>query len=116
MDKIKLLVAEKCFPGFSTIIDTTPTYAEHFCIVIRVVDKEWNIIEVMLRCCPYDSSFNADRLCHVILETLEDMYGFVVTNWRAQMNDRCAVNTSALCKIKQQCLGVCPTEIPCTSH
>ena len=103
------------FKQYCCISDTTPTYAEHFCIVLRVVNHDWKIVEVVIRCRAHKGSFNADNMAGTILQCLEQDYGLDLNNWRCYVADRCAVNGAMIDKRLIACkLNI--TKIPCISH
>ena len=112
--KIKDLLT-RCFKEYCVISDTTPTYTEHFCVVLRAVTLDWQIVEVVIRCWAFDGSFNAETMAGTLLQCLEEQYSLDLNNWRCYVADRCAVNGAMVDKIVISCkLNV--TKIPCVSH
>jgi hypothetical protein len=114
VQKIKATI-KCCFKEYGTISDTTPTYAEHLCIVLRMVTLQWDIIELTIRCRAFLTSFNSETLAGSFLEVLEEDYDVNLVDWRVNMGDRCAVNGAMLNKIIEHCkLNV--TSVGCVSH
>jgi hypothetical protein len=80
-----------------------------------VVTLQWEILELVIRCRAFKTSFNANTLAGSFLKVLEDDYKLNLNDWRVNIGDRCAVNGAMLTSIVVQCkLNV--TEILCTSQ
>ena len=91
------------FKEYATISDTTPTYAEHLCIVLRVVTLQWEILELVIRCRAFKTSFNANTLAGSFLKVLEEDYKLNLNDWRVNIGDSCAVNGAMLTSIVVEC-------------
>jgi hypothetical protein len=110
-----LNLISKSFDDFSVTADGTPTHAEHFCCMLRMVTKEWKIAEIVIRCRAYQSSFNAKTLAGEVLFILEEEYNLKLEHWRCFMADRASVNGAAIRLVVEKTrLNV--LEVPCVSH
>jgi hypothetical protein len=113
-DEISKLIS-KCFPDFGLTADGTPTHAEHFCMCLRQVTKQWKIVEVVIRCRAYKGSFDLKTLAGTLLNILEEQYKLKLEHWRCFMADRAATNTAALRAIIDK-VRLNVLEVPCISH
>mmetsp|Transcript_16893 Transcript_16893/g.36715 ORF Transcript_16893/g.36715 Transcript_16893/m.36715 type:complete len:520 (-) Transcript_16893:171-1730(-) len=82
---------QECFPEFALIIDGSPFFANAECVIVRLVDRDFNIVELVIHLELYDSALDAEAICDHIISTIEDRMKSDPKSWRAVMLDRAYV-------------------------
>ena len=106
--------AQKNYPEFSICLDGTPTFAECECIILRMVDKSFNIHEYVIHLELYAHALSGENIAHHI-EVAIAKIKLDVKNWRATMLDRATTNKKA-CRLMSTKHNVTPLEVWCISH
>ena len=116
IEEMILLFKNKCFENYSTIFDGTPSFADAEAIILRMVTKDYRIIQVVVRVALFDKSLDANALCHNILSCISYRLGLDLKDWVASMQDRASTNSCALRLICERTQDAKPSRADCTSH
>ena len=106
---------KSCYPEFSLIIDGSPFFANAECVKVRMFDKQYNIVELVVHLELFDTSLDSEDIANHIIVTIEDRMKADPKNWRAVMFDRASTNKAAISKISNR-IGINPLAAYCVSH
>jgi hypothetical protein len=114
MEKLRCIMG-KCFPQFGTISDGTPVGVEAEAVKIRMVTREYKIIELLVSVSLFKFKLTGVNIANNLLTTIKEKCNLDPGDWRAAMMDRAATNQKAIAEIKST-TDYCPTTFPCMSH
>ena len=106
----------KCHPEYSISLDGTPSFAEAECIIIRIVTKHLQILELVVRIALFKEKIYANELSNHILKTISVTMGLCLKDWVAVQLDRTSTNKAAITRIKSIYVDAKPTSNYCASH
>ena len=104
------------YQEFSVSFDGTPTFAEAEAIIIRVVTRDYHIVELLVKCNLFKHKLNAKQLANHMLSTIIDRLGKDISDWIAGQQDRANTNKSALKEIETNFPNVKISKNYCCSH
>ena len=84
--------------------------------MIRCVTKNWEVIELLVRCSLFKNKLNSETLANHILDTIVNRVGLELKNWLCTQQDRAQTNKSCLRLISKSCSDAQPTKNYCCSH
>ena len=99
LDQLKTLT-KHCFEEFSISLDGTPSFAEAECIMLRIVTRKFDIVEVVARLALYKNKLNSDNLAKHIISTICNRLALDLSTWLSVQLDRASTNKAAIQKIK----------------
>ena len=102
-----------CFDEFAVKFDGTPSFAEVEAVVIRFVTKDWNIIEILVRCGLYGKKLKSDELKSHVIDTTTNRVGLQLKNWMSTHQDRAKTNHAAHNKIYEDQADAKPAKNDC---
>ena len=111
-----ILCGGGCFPEYSVIFDGTPSFAEAEAVVIRCVTKNWEVIELLVRCSLFKNKLNSETLANHILDTIVNRVDLKLKNWLCTQQGRAQINKSCLRLILKSCSDAQPTKNYYCSH
>ena len=94
IDLVKSEVAANS--AFSVIFDGSTTLGEALVIVVRYIDKDWNIQQRLLKLEVLAKSMNAEELAQRLIQCLAVEYGIQPNQLLAAMRDGASVNEAGL--------------------
>ena len=106
----------KSYKQFSISLDGTPSFAEAECVILRVVTKDLQIVEIVVRLALFEKKINSDALANHILKTIRVRLNLEVDNWMAVQLDRASTNKAAVRKLMATNLNINPSTNYCCSH
>lgn len=92
----QILSGDGCYDEFGCTFDGTPSFAEAEAITIRIVTKDWEVIELLVRCGLYKRKLDSSALTSHIIDTITKRAGLSLENWMSTHQDRARVNISAI--------------------
>ena len=114
-DDIKVLLT-RCRPQFSISLDGTPSFAEAECIMLRVVTRNLQIVELVVRIALFRNKIDANELANHIIKTINLTLGLHMTDWLSVQLDRASTNKAAVSRIKDKYTTSKPATNFCASH
>jgi len=112
----QILSGEGCYDEFGVTFDGTPSFAEAEAIVFRVVTKDWEVVEILVRCGLYRKKLDKEELSSHIIDAITTRAALQLTNWMSTHQDRARVNKGALGEVKRKFPDATPAENYCTTH
>ena len=97
IDLVKSEVAANS--AFSVIFDGSTRLGEALVIVVRYIDKDWNIQQRLLKLEVLVKSMNAEVLAQRLIQCLAVEYGIQPNQLLAAMRDGASVNETGLCQV-----------------
>ena len=116
IDNIKTILHEGSFDEFSITFDGTPAFAEAEAVVIRVVTKDYHVLELLVQCNLFDKKLNGSELGNHIIKTIIDRCGKELKDLIAAQQDRASTNKGALNTIEEKIANVKICKNYCSSH
>lgn len=104
------------FDEYAVTFDGTPSFAEAEAVVVRVVTKDWNVIEILVRCGLYGKKLNSDELKSHVIDTITNQVGLKLKNWLSTHQDRAKTNTAAIRLVYEEEEDANPAKNDCCSH
>ena len=104
------------YPEFSLTFDGTPAFAEAEAIIIRVVTKEYKILELLVKCNLFKEKLNGVQLANHIVSTIKSRLGKDLKDWIASQQDRASTNKAALTHLKKLLADIQISINFCCSH
>ena len=105
-----------CYDEFAVTFDGTPSFAEAEAIVVRIVSKDWDVIELLVRCGLYAKKLDANELKSHLIDTITNRVGLELKHWLSTHQDRAKTNKAALKKVWDEETDAKPAENDCCSH
>ena len=90
IDFVKSEIAAKS--AFSVIFDRSTRLGEALAIIVRFIDKDWNIQQRLLKLEMLAKSMNAEELAQRLIQCLAVEYGMQTNHLLAAMRDGATVN------------------------
>lgn len=112
LDHVRTVVGTN---DFSFEFDGTPRCGEVIAVVLRVVDDELNILQILARVRIYEDSLDHEQIAQALIETIVGDLGTQRGQVIAAMRDRVAANTAAL-RIVKAVLGRQVFDSECWCH
>ena len=104
------------FSEFSITFDGTPAFAEAEAVIIRVVTKDYHILELLVKCNLFSKKLNDIELGSHIESTITNRYGKSLKDWVAAQQDRASTNKGPLRAIEEKVTDVKVCKNYCCSH
>ena len=82
--------------GFSITFDGTPAFVEADVVIIRVITKDYHILELLVKCNLFSKKLNGIELGNHIVSTITNRYGKSLKDWVAAQQDRASTNRDLL--------------------
>jgi hypothetical protein len=114
MEKLRDIMT-KCFPQFGTISDGTPVGVEAEAVKIRMVTRDFRIIELLVSVSLFKFKLNGVAIANNLLNIIKSKCSLDPGDWRTAMMDRASTNKKAIAEIKAT-TDYRPTTFPCMSH
>ena len=105
-----------CYGEFSISLDGTPSFAEAECVILRIVTKKFQILELVVRLALFKNKLNSDELAEHVLQTIQVRLGLEISEWMSVQLDRASTNKAAIRKIKEVFDVADPSLNYCASH
>ena len=115
-EDIRNLLSEGCHAEFSLTFDGTPAFAEAEAIIIRVVTKDYKILELLVKCNLFKMKLNGIQLGNHIVSTITSELGKNVKDWLSSQQDRASTNKAVLRHIKELLANIQISINFCCSH
>ena len=110
---LKQISSRNSFPQFSLSIDGTPSFAEAECIIVRFVNKNYQIIEIVARIALFERKLNSDELANHVLNCINTRLMVPLCDWTTVQLDRASTNKAAIRKLKDTYPDATPVETKC---
>ena len=114
VEDIRKVVNQGSFKEFSLTFDGTPAFAEAEAVIIRVVTRDYNIVELPVKCNLFKNKLNSKLLASHILKTIRLKKD--INDWVATQQDRASTNKGALKEIFLKFPNVKLSKNYCCSH
>jgi hypothetical protein len=98
MQKLRDIMS-KCFPQFGTISDGTPVGAEAEAVKIRMVTRDFQIIEVLVSVNLFKFKLTGVSIGNNLLNVIRVKCGLDPADWRTATMDRASTNGKAVAEI-----------------
>ena len=112
----QILSGNGVYDEFGVTFDGTPSFEEAEAIIVRVVTKDWEILEILVRCGLYERKLSATELSSHIIEAITVRAGLHLNNWMSTHQDRAKVNVTALKIICAEFPEANPAKGFCCTH
>ena len=66
----QILSGNRVYDEFGVTFDITPSFEEAEAIVVRAVTKDWEVIELLVRCGMYEHKLSSDQLSSHIINAI----------------------------------------------
>ena len=116
IDDIRNVVGKGSFAEFSLTFDGTPAFAEAEAIIIRVVTRDYHIVELLVKCTLFRNKLNSKQLANHILSTIIERLKKDIKDWVAAQQDRASTNKADLKEIVRRFPNVNLSKYYCCSH
>ena len=115
-DDIKNVIKKGSFIEYSVTFDGTPSFAEAEAVIIRVVTKDYHILELLVKCNLFKSKLNSVQLANHIVKTITQRLDKELKDWIAAQQDRASTNKGALKHIEVNFPNIKFSKNYCCSH
>ena len=95
-EDIRMILSKGSYTEFSLTFDGTPAFAEAEAVIIRVVTKEFKILELLVRCNLFKKKLDGIKLANHIVSTITSRLGKELKEWISSQQDRAATNKAAV--------------------
>lgn len=76
LDRVRCIACgDEAFNEYSITFDGTPSFAEAEAIVLRFVTKDYNVIELLVKCSLFKKKLNAQELGSHVVDTIVNRLG-----------------------------------------
>ena len=86
-DDMRSIILKGSFIEFSITFDGTPAFAEAEAVIIRVVTKDYHILELLVKCNLFKHKLNSTQLANHIVKTITHKLGKEMKDWVAAQQD-----------------------------
>ena len=99
---IKDVLNKGSFREFSISFDGTPAFAEAEAIIIRVVTKDYHILELLVKCNLFKKKLDHEQLANHLVKAIVERLEKKLKDWIAAQQDRANTNKAALTVIEEK--------------